>query len=180
MIASAQVIANEQGYGLIIYDTYRPHSVTTLAAQQLNALYQSNDEVRTNINYFVDAGGNTYSFGPSWFLAQSVSTHNTGSALDVSLINLSSGQEVSMPCAMHELSTRAVKYVNGATYSSNMNDSAISLDQIFSQAGMTGLASEWWHFQDYSTHNRVRSYLSAGATFQATEVLSVRPEDVDY
>ncbi|MCD7745871.1 MAG: hypothetical protein LUI13_11450 [Lachnospiraceae bacterium] len=179
-------------YTLKIYDSYRPHSVTIKIASALSSLYASNSTVQKQVDYSTEPNGATYSWGYSWFLAQSLSTHNTGSAIDVTLCqyNAERGayEEMVMQTVMHELSTAAIKYYSGsvsktpANYSSAMNDNAKLLDAIFiggtygeysfQDTGMATLASEWWHFQDNETHSRVRGYTSSGCDFQVTDCLS--------
>ncbi|MCD8023620.1 MAG: hypothetical protein LUF30_11835 [Lachnospiraceae bacterium] len=178
-------------YTLKIYDSYRPHSVTIKIASALEVLYSSNSTVRSAIDTSTESNGSSYSWGTGWFLAQSLSTHNTGSAIDVTLCvyNEDSGEyeELAMQTAMHELSTAAIKYYSSyasktpSNYSSAMTDNAKLLDYIFvggsyggytfQSTGMTTLASEWWHFQDNDTHSRVRGYTSSGCDFQVTECL---------
>jgi len=130
-------------------------------ATQLQELYNSDENVRHNIDY--DANGGYW--GQSWFLAQGVSTHNTGSALDVSLVDINTGEEVSMQCPMHELSTQALK------------TGGDDLSYVFGEAGMVGIASEWWHFQDDTGHSRILSRTGA-LDIQFTSISSVSVEQV--
>ena len=160
-VAAASSLINSMGYRFRIYDTYRPHSVTVLAATQLQELYNSDENVRHNIDY--DANGGYW--GQSWFLAQGVSTHNTGSALDVSLVDINTGEEVSMQCPMHELSTQALK------------TGGDDLSYVFGEADMVGIASEWWHFQDDTGHSRILSRTGA-LDIQFTSISSVSVEQV--
>ncbi|MCC8105343.1 MAG: hypothetical protein LIO99_04915 [Clostridiales bacterium] len=179
-------------YTLKIYDSYRPHSITLEIASALEILYNSNSTVKENIDYSTTVAGSVYTWGTGWFLAQSLSTHNTGSAIDVTLCkyDAASGEykELYMQTDMHELSTAAVKYYSPnaekipANYAYGMDENAILLDTVFIggsygtysfiDTGLTTLASEWWHFQDNETHSQVRSYASSGYDFQVTECLS--------
>ena len=172
-ILKAQTNARKDGYTLKIYDAYRPHSVTKKIYNGLSKLYDSDSTVRKNINR---SATNNSSWGKSWFLAKNVSTHNTGSAIDVTLASLNTNQELNMPTAMHELSTKAIKYKSSSssTYSKEMKEhpDAIYLDKLMKSSGMQTLASEWWHFQDNSSHNRIKSKSSTGCNFQPTVILS--------
>ncbi|MCD7766204.1 MAG: SH3 domain-containing protein [Lachnospiraceae bacterium] len=179
-------------YTLKVYDSYRPHSITIQVASALESLYNSNSVVRENIDYSTTIAGSVYTWGTGWFLAQSLSTHNTGSAIDVTLCEYDDDRgeykELYMQTDMHELSTAAVKYYSPnaekipENYDVGMNENAILLDTVFiggtygtysfTDTGLTTLASEWWHFQDNDTHRRVRSYASSGCDFQVTECLS--------
>ncbi|MCD7954550.1 MAG: SH3 domain-containing protein [Lachnospiraceae bacterium] len=72
-------------YTLKIYDAYRPHSVSVYIAEKFSELYYSNLVVQENVDSCTQPDGNMYEWGIRWFLAQSVSTHNTGAAIDVTL-----------------------------------------------------------------------------------------------
>ena len=172
IVAKAQYIAHSFNYSLMICDAYRPKSVTTLAAEKLSVLYNSNEEVKKNINTLVD-DEKSYGWGQSWFLAQGTSTHNTGAALDVTLVDIETREEIPMQSPMHELSTFSCKYTSGSskTFVSTMTEDAINLDLIFTEAGMTGLASEWWHFQDNAGYSRILGK-TGGCTFQIEGIAS--------
>lgn len=177
-LLSAQRNLQSQGYSIKVYDTYRPHSVTTQIYSSLNNLYNSNSTVRDNILYSYGLSGTRYTWGKSWFLASSVSTHNTGSAIDMTLVNSSTGEEVTMPTAMHELSTKAIKYYSSGVskipknYSKEMNEPAKIMDNAATSAGLSTLSSEWWHFQDSEVHNLIKSIQSNGCDFSVTNVYS--------
>ena len=119
--------------------------------------------------------------GKKWFLAQGVSTHNTGSAIDVTLVKLETMEECVMPTEMHELSVKAIKYYSPnvtkktANYSKEMNKSAKLLDKYCTRAGLSTLASEWWHFKDTNGHNRIKNYLNGkGCNFQVKAIVSTK------
>ena len=181
MIYNGQVRALNDGYSLMIYDSYRPRSVSTLVANKLNILYNNNATVRDKIDYSTGLDGTRYFWGQSWFLAQGLSTHNVGSAIDVTLYDLNSNSEVVMPTAMHELSTDAIKYYSGNVskisdnYSVGMlnNEYARKLDGYMTGVGMNTLSSEWWHFQDQDGFERIKnSTNSNGCDFQVDHIVS--------
>ena len=180
-ISKAQQYASKDGYTLKIYDAYRPYGVSTKIKDSLNNLYKKNETVRNNIDYSYGKSGRRYSWGKGWFLAQGVSTHNTGSAIDVTLADKKTKEECKMPTQMHELSTKAIKYYSGsvsktaANYSKEMNSNAIKLDNYCTKAGLTTLSSEWWHFEDKSAHNTICNYLNGkGCSFQVTSIVSTK------
>lgn len=74
------------------------------------------------------------------FLALGYSNHNLGVALDLTLMNLYTGEEVKMQTAIHDLSWFSEVEAN--------NDTAKILRKIMVDAGFGTLRSEWWHFQD--------------------------------
>lgn len=95
------------------------------------------------ITYELLMTNNTYSLGH--FLARVGSTHNQGVALDLTLVDLATGYEVSMQTSIHDLSWYSVLYRN--------NSSADVLADIMKSADFGDLVSEWWHFQDDDARN---------------------------
>lgn len=181
-ILKAQTRALKDGYSLKIYDAYRPTSVAKQMRDSLAALYNSNATVRRNINYSYE-GGNTYEWGQGWFIAQTLSAHSLASAIDVSLTKKGETKSLKMPSRMNELSTKSIKYKYGISgqntvrndlYSSNMTPAAKRLDAYMMQSGLTSLASEWWHFQDNVSYNRMKTYIPNGLNFQPTKIVSTK------
>lgn len=171
MIAHAEYLANEQGYNLKIYDTYRPHSVSIYALAQYKDLYNSDLEVQQLVNT-LDDNGNISTWNIGSFLNAGVSSHNCGTALDVTLTDLTTGEEISMQTPMHELSVLSVKFVHNQ-YTSMVTDESIKMNNIFYSAGMGAISSEWWHFQDNNGYNRIKAVMSKGCDFQVTKICSV-------
>ena len=103
---------------------------------------------------------NSYSLGA--FLARVTSTHNRGIALDLTLANAYTGEEIPMQSPMHDLSYHSVISLDNAN--------ARLLDKYMKNAGFGGLSSEWWHFQDNDTRSNLglNSYLENGVTFDAS------------
>ena len=95
-------------------------------------------------------------FGLGSFLAKVASAHNRGIALDLTLEKISSGEELEMQSAIHDLSWYSAVYLN--------NDNAKLLEHYMTATGMRGLSSEWWHFQDDETREAIglTSYLYKG------------------
>ncbi len=91
------------------------------------------------------------------FLAVSGSRHNKGTALDLTLEDIETGEELKMQTAMHDLSVYSVTGKN--------NEMAKVLDRIMTNvAGFNGIVSEWWHFQDDKIVNELSDlpYLEKG------------------
>ena len=74
------------------------------------------------------------------FLAPGYSHHNIGIALDLTLMSMSTGKEIKMQTAIHDLSWYSEISKN--------NKNANILRGFMTGAGFVGLGSEWWHFQD--------------------------------
>lgn len=127
--------AISQGYNLKIYDTYRPYDVSVKINKEFKSLYNSNKTVKKGIDY--DKDGSYW--GTGWFLANSISLHNRGVAIDLALTD-SRGNELSAQTPMHTLDTRSVRKYNNST--------ANKLSKIMTSVGFETLDSEWWHFQE--------------------------------
>ena len=111
----------QQGCGLIIFDAYRPWSVTKLFW----------DETPPEKRQFVAN-------------PKKGSMHNRGCAVDVSLFDLRTGEEVAMPSSYDEFSERAhPDYQGGTEESRRLRD---LLRQIMEAEGFEVYEFEWWHF----------------------------------
>lgn len=148
-LRSAAAAAAAKGYGLKIYDAYRPKSVTDETYSTLNSYLSANPSVKDDM--LNDPNGKTWSI--SYFLARNVSKHNLGVALDLTLTR--GGQELTMQSAIHELSWRATLDHN--------NENADVLSSIMTSVGFETLISEWWHFQ-------IESAGGATGTFQVCDI----------
>lgn len=163
----AQQAALAEGNSLVIYEGYRPYSAQKLTADALTNLAAADPEVM--------AGINTYPWDTNWFIATNVSNHQMGYAIDVTLAKITEQQEIiigdyaataitsyteyTMPTTIHELSVVSATFTGPVKSSSptawlqadladTMNEAAILLQRYCTDAGLTPLASEWWHFND--------------------------------
>ncbi|HEX5351273.1 MAG TPA: hypothetical protein VFW58_06580 [Trichococcus sp.] len=163
----AQQAALAEGNSLVIYEGYRPFSAQKLTVDALTNLAATDSEVM--------AGINTYPWDTNWFIATNVSNHQMGYAIDVTLAKITEEQEIvigdyaataitgymeyTMPTTIHELSMASATFTGPvksssptawlqATLADTMNEAAILLQRYCTDAGLTPLASEWWHFND--------------------------------
>jgi D-alanyl-D-alanine dipeptidase len=143
----------------------------------------------------------------NWFIATGISNHQRGCAIDVSLARVidqayaSAGQyryltvnEFSlyeMPSPMHELSVKAAIYRRpvssdsatawqNATWSDGMaaNEAAQNLQKYCTDAGLTPLSSEWWHFNDLTTRATIPSNSMGDYVLsECVSVLPVQPQE---
>lgn len=112
-----------RGYGLIVFDGYRPWSVTKIFW----------DVTPADKKEFVadPAKG---------------SRHNRGCAVDLSLYDLKTGLEVEMPSGYDEMSERAhADYQGGPAEARRLRD---LLRAAMEAEGFTVYPPEWWHY-DY-------------------------------
>lgn len=157
----AQDNAIKGGDSLVVYDAYRPVSVSSYSLKKLQEEINRNPDIAKYINESYD-NGEVEKWGAEWFLATNLSKHNTGCAVDVTL----KGKESYMPTAYDEISTRAIKYYKPGSkeYSSSFKNSQSAQDlanYMMNGTGLVDLASEWWHFQDNVCHTTI----AKGANF---------------
>jgi len=111
------------GYGIIVFDGYRPWSVT-------NTFWKTATREQQKIGFVADP--------------KRGSKHNRGCAVDVSLYDLKTGKEVEMPSAYDEFSERAfISYAGGTIEAKQKRD---LLAQIMGSEGFKVIDEEWWHF----------------------------------
>lgn len=113
------------GYGLVIFDGYRPWRVTKTFWE------------------ITPPDKKQFVANPS-----NGSRHNRGCAVDVSLINLATGQQVSMPSAYDEMTERAYPDYKGGTQVQRAARDL--LRKTMETHGFTVYKYEWWHF-DYQS-----------------------------
>jgi D-alanyl-D-alanine dipeptidase len=123
--AEALVQANRdlaaQGYGIVVFDGYRPWSVTKLFWD------------------LVPPEKHAYVADP-----REGSKHNRGAAVDVSLYDLRTGQPVDMPSGYDETSERAHPTYDGGTAVERANRDL--LRAAMERNGFSVEPNEWWHF----------------------------------
>lgn len=110
----------KQGLGLKIYDAYRPYAVTL----KFYRIYRD-----TN---FVAA---------PW----KGSSHNTGCAVDLTLIDLDTGKELEMPTGFDDFTEKAShNYMN---LSEKVLQNRQLLKNIMQKYGFVPYEQEWWHYR---------------------------------
>ncbi len=121
-LLDAQHRLERKGFGLVVWDAYRPWSVTWMM------WHTAKPEHRRT------------------FVADPArgSVHNRGGAVDVGLYHLQDGAEVPMPGAFDEFSERSASdYAGGTAEQRSNRDTLIA---AMGQAGFTVDRAEWWHF----------------------------------
>lgn len=111
----------KQGLGLVIFDGYRPWSITKLFWE-----VTSEDKRKFVAN---PAKG---------------SKHNRGCAVDLSVFDLKTGQLIDMPSGYDEFTERASPDYAGGTEKERENRDM--LRRLMEGAGFTVNPNEWWHF----------------------------------
>lgn len=193
-IAKAQQLALANNQSLKIYETFRPYQTQKNVASSLTQLINSDKTVKNGIY--------TNGWNKSWFIAQVLSNHQRGIALDVSLVDIEKSkyikignytcleiteyEECEMPTKMHELSAKAVTFKYGVDtqsktawknvpYAESMTTSAKTLQNYFTKSGMYPISSEWWHFNDLETKESIGKNYSNGQ-YYITKCYSTIPK----
>ncbi len=120
-LKQAQAILHAQGYGLRIWDAYRP------------------PEVQETLHQHASSTGMFLSPNTGW------SRHCGGIAVDLTLVD-AHGQEQRMPTGFdQDLAHASIHYTGGdAVVKQNLQ----VLQAAMKQAGFIQLEAEWWHFDD--------------------------------
>jgi zinc D-Ala-D-Ala dipeptidase len=120
-LVRAHKALNAHGFGLLIFDGYRPWSVTKLFW----------DVTPPDKREFVAD-------------PKQGSKHNRGCAVDLSMFDLKTGREVVMPSVYDEMSPRAYPtYAEGPADARERRD---ALRAAMEREGFTVEPNEWWHF----------------------------------
>lgn len=139
-LRSAQKTFLKDGYSIKIYDAYRPYSVTLAIRDGYSAFLKTDQGKQLRQKYYYNG------YAEGYFLAQKVSSHNYGAAVDMTLVEIANDEELTMPSAMHTLDARSGLKSwqgNGTTETSH----AQYMREIMVANGFATLESEWWHFQ---------------------------------
>jgi D-alanyl-D-alanine dipeptidase len=123
---------NKRGYGLVIYDGYRPWSITKLFWE------------------VVDQDKRKFVANP-----EKGSIHNRGCAVDLSIYDLKTGLSIPMPSGYDEFTDRASPNYQGGTPEERSNRDL--LRRLMEAEGFTVNANEWWHF-DYKDWQKYAIY----------------------
>lgn len=123
-VAKVHKWLGKQGLGIVIYDGYRPWSITKLFWEV----------VREDQKAFVadPAKG---------------SKHNRGCAVDLGIYDLKTGKAIPMPSGYDEFTERASPNYSGGNEEERNNRD--KLRQLMESNGFTVNPNEWWHF-DYN------------------------------
>ena len=125
-LMAASEILSEKGYGIKIWDAFRPVSAQA-------ALYE------------VHPDPNVVSHPVNGYRA-----HCRGNAVDMTLVDLSTGQELPMPTGFDNFTALADRDYSDCDAIPAAN--AQLLEQIMTECGFKPLQSEWWHFTDTDTY----------------------------
>ncbi|WP_316819533.1 M15 family metallopeptidase [Pedobacter gandavensis] len=127
-LKKVQLALNKKGYGLKIYDAYRPYTVTkTLYLKAKNKNFVAPPKIG--------------------------SRHNRGCAIDLTLIDMKTGKELEMPTPYDSFSPMAAANYKALPAPTLKNRDL--LIQVMQAHGFRVLSNEWWHFdfRDYRKYD---------------------------
>ena len=123
----------ELGYGIIIYDAYRPWFVTKM-------FWEGTPE---NLKHFVANPENG-------------SSHNKGCAIDIGLYDIETGESIVMISGYDEFTERAYpNYMGGSNKQRYIRDMLI---QVMERNDFTVYEYEWWHFNYNGCDSGIMNY----------------------
>lgn len=129
-LVKASKILKRKGYGLLLYDGYRPYSVTEL--------------------FYEEIGDTTFVADP-----RKGSKHNRGMAIDLSMYYLKTGDPVLMPSGYDEASLRAYHDYQGGDSVALQNRAL--LKATMESVGFQVFKYEWWHY-DFKGWEECKTY----------------------
>jgi D-alanyl-D-alanine dipeptidase len=113
----------EKGYGLLVFDGYRPWSVTRL-------FWEITPQDKREKGFVANPAKG--------------SKHNRGAAVDLSMYDLATGKEVPMPSAYDEFTERADPDYTGGTAEERTRRDLLRAEM--EKEGFEVDPGEWWHF----------------------------------
>jgi D-alanyl-D-alanine dipeptidase len=128
----------QSGYGLLIYDAYRPYSVT----EQMWQIVPDN----------------RYAADPSHG-----SGHNKGISVDLSLYDLQTGRPIPMPTGFDNFTPKA--HQGYQHLPDRIKQNRALLKKAMVAGGFTPLSTEWWHYSYAGKTPRGNSYLLMNLDF---------------
>jgi zinc D-Ala-D-Ala dipeptidase len=108
-----------RGVGIKVFDAYRPYRVTEAMWEPIR-----------NPDYVADPARG--------------SRHNRGAAVDLTLIDLKTGEELAMPTGYDDFTPRAAHAFNELP--AEALEHRALLRDVMSRHGFEPLPSEWWHY----------------------------------
>jgi zinc D-Ala-D-Ala dipeptidase len=118
-LAAVEQELAEQGIGLRIFDAYRPYSVTKIMWERIR-----------DPDYVADPARG--------------SRHNRGAAVDLTLIDLETGEELEMPTGYDDFTERA--HHDFGDLGEEVKENRRILRETMERHGFVALSSEWWHY----------------------------------
>ena len=128
---------NKLGYSLILYDGYRPQRAVDFFVQWSKNL---NDTINKRIYYPNIKKSELFKLG---YIAYK-SGHSRGSTVDVSLVEISTGNELDMGTVFDYFGVESHTFFD--KLSENQKVNRLLLFEVMSRNGFKNYPKEWWHY----------------------------------
>ena len=136
-LSNAQDDFNKLGYSLILYDAYRPQRAVDFFVQWSKNL---NDTINKRIYYPNIKKSELFKLG---YIAYK-SGHSRGSTVDVSIVEISTNNELDMGTVFDYFGIESHTFFNDISETQKSN--RLILYEIMSNNGFKNYSKEWWHF----------------------------------
>jgi zinc D-Ala-D-Ala dipeptidase len=124
-----QLELEKNGFGLKVWDAYRPISAQQKLWDMIAEKYPKEEE-REKYVCNPKKGGR----------------HTRGTAVDCTLVNLKDNKEVEKPTEFDHFGKEAWCSYNGPALTAKAKEHREILENAMKKYGFQGLSSEWWHF----------------------------------
>jgi len=191
----AQQAAQEIGHTLVIYEAFRPLSAQTTVVNAMTTLMGNNAAVN---NAFENSP-----WPLIWFMPSGTSNHQRGGTIAASLARINNvevqqsgnysflrfpnASAINTVTRVHEISPASAildapwgilarQIINESVTMTGpaITDGIASMQKIFASAGLTPLASMWWHF-DHSPSNNLARSADVTGNFYTPVIRSIAP-----
>lgn len=136
-LASVQRDLKPQGFGLKVFDCYRPARAVVHFARWAKAL----DDVKMKKDFYPDID-KRHLFRDGYLAARS--GHSRGSTVDLTLVTLADKRELDMGTPFDFFSTRSWPGDTGVSADAQRNRRLLA--EAMRRRGFVGHRKEWWHF----------------------------------
>jgi len=136
-LSKAADLFKQEGYGILLYDAYRSYDVQA--------------KLREHYKYLNGTYNSTYVAKPG------ESYHQKGTAVDISLFDLSTNKEIEMPTTYLTLNSDS-RAVNNQEATITAAKNLKLIQDIMKEAGFSISKEEWWQFNDMEITNKVNAF----------------------
>ena len=131
-LQTAQAMLAPLGYGLKVWDAFRP--------------------VSAQYKLWEVCPDPTYVANPN----NGFSSHSRGNTVDITIIRLEDGSELTMPTGFDDFSAMANRDYSDCSQEAREN--AVLLEAILTACGFKGYYGEWWHYTDETGYEVEQSF----------------------
>ena len=136
-LSRVQADLKSQGYGLKVFDAYRPQQ----AVNHFVRWTRDRRDLKTKKEYYPDVA-KTSLLGGGYISSRS--RHSSGSTIDLTLVQLSSGKELDMGTPFDFFGPESSHHSRAVTEAQRANRQL--LKNAMSKGGFFSYHKEWWHY----------------------------------